>query len=125
MNAQTTARTAELQPITEAWAEHRDAILRQTPSARKSFGSYKPVIVRGDGSTEICGQNAKLSYKVWQGNRPDPKSAYVKHARGVTFDTREEAIQYARDCITQSAARMDTKIAEYNARAALAKAGAL
>lgn len=123
MNAQHATHTPG--PITEAWAEHRDAILRQTPSARKSFGSYKPVIIRADGSTEICGQNAKVSYKIWQGARPDPKSMYVQHRRGATFDTRAEAVEYARDCITQSAARMDAKIADYNARAALAKAGAL
>jgi len=61
------------------------------PTARKSYGEYKPVIRFPDGSTKICGQS--YTYCDVTNKR--------FHRRGVAFATRDEAIQYARDCIDE------------------------
>ena len=91
------------------------------PSARKSFGSFKPVLVYPGGRTEICGQRAVTSYKIWQASQPDPKSAYVKYSRGKTFPTRDEAIAYAADYALRRS--LDAERRAEHALAALARVG--
>lgn len=93
--------SAPNRPLSEITLLRMEYIRAYKASARKSFGSFKPVVVKGDGSTEVCGQRAELRNKVWVDGRPDPKTAYVQNHRGVTFQTRDEATAYARACIEE------------------------
>ena len=76
---------------------------RSTASARKSFGSYKPVIVHDRGSlterTEVVGTRAETRYREWIDGRPNPRTAYTHYERGMTFSDRGGAVQYAQRVI--------------------------
>lgn len=81
-------------------------------SARKSLGEFKPLIVHASGRTEVVGQRGNTEHWVALTN-----SGETYHARrGVTFKTREEAIEYAQrriDRLNEFAAK---RRAEYEAR---------
>lgn len=87
-------------------------------SARKSYGSYKPIIVSPDGRTEVCGQRRETRYLVWVDGKPDPKTMYVTNHRGLTFPSREEAVQYAYRCIGARVADAEKRLAGFRERAA-------
>lgn len=68
------------------------------PSARKSFGSYKPLIIHNPGPwqrTEVVGSRAETRYRVSDGHNHDVRTAYTHYERGVTFPERADAIEYA------------------------------
>lgn len=67
-------------------------------TARKSFGGYKPVIRYSDGRTEVCGQNARLIREFPQ-TKFGCYSERIKHKRGVTFASRDDAVMYAQRVI--------------------------
>lgn len=62
------------------------------PSARKSQGSYKPVIIHTSGRTQVLQQAAVKPYS-W--NDKHTKRRYTADARGTTYATREEALAVA------------------------------
>ena len=87
-------------------------------SARKSYGSYKPIIVSPNGRTEVCGQRRETRYLVWVDGKPDPKTMYVTNHRGLTFTSREEAVQYADRCIGAKVTDAEKRLARFRERAA-------
>lgn len=91
----------------------RAAYIRENlkPSARKSFGSYKPLVVRPNGSTEVVGTRAETRYRTWIDGKPDPRTAYTHYERGKTFSTRPEAIAFAVTVIERRALHAEKQAA--------------
>jgi|GEM_PF-6120991 len=83
------------------------------PSARKSFGQYKAVIVHEDGRSEILGKVSRPL--VWRGKESMPGGP-MRFVRGKTFASREEAIAFARRTIDLRAQRHAEYMASYNSR---------
>lgn len=84
-------------------------------SARKSYGSYKPLLVFPDGRTEVQGQRSETRYRVSDGRNYDPRTAYTHNERGKTFSERADAIAYAKRCIDWYAAQADKEAAKHRA----------
>lgn len=99
--------SAERKPVETLADAHRSRAqyMREhlTASARKSLGSYKPIIVHDRGSlterTEVVGTCAETRYREWIDGRPNPRTAYTHYERGRTFSDRGEAVQYAQQVI--------------------------
>ncbi|WP_085044314.1 hypothetical protein [Ensifer aridi] len=86
------------------------------PSARKSYGEFKPVIIHDSGRTEIVGQRGHVQ-------RVRPETVFysgpteIHHSeRGVTFTDRGDAIAYARRVIEDRKASYAAREAEREAR---------
>lgn len=90
------------------------------PSARKSFGEYKPMIRHTDGRTEICGQRSRTFQIQAETKFYSGPSEVTKHYRGATFKTRAEAVAFAQRDIDFRIGRQREAVAKWEARAAAA-----
>lgn len=84
-------------------------------SARKSLGEYKPVIVHGNGRTEVVGQRGHTEH--WQALTNCGETYHAR--RGVTFPDRADAVAYAQrhiERLREFKAKCDRERAERHAR---------
>lgn len=65
------------------------------PSARKSHGEYKPIIIHGCGRTEVIGQRGTIQN--WVALTNSGETYYPR--RGITFTNREDALACAQRAI--------------------------
>jgi hypothetical protein len=91
------------------------------PSARKSYGEFKPIIIHDGGRTEVLGR--KVRPLIWvpgqAGMHPLPGGP-THNVRGKTFSTREAAVAFAERTIAR---RLDARAqweAKYGVQRALA-----
>lgn len=75
--------------MTHALQRELDALKLLTPSARKSLGEYKPLLMRKEGALRWTEVLARAAARNVDGNKT--------FARGTVFKTREEAIAYAEE----------------------------
>lgn len=59
-------------------------------SARKSYGKYKPMVIHPCGRTQILGQRGYVQH--WVALTNDGRTYHAR--RGLTFETRHQAIEY-------------------------------
>lgn len=86
------------------------------PSARKSLGEYKPLIIHENGRTEVLGQTGHLQRIQAQTKFYSGPDSIWRGKRGKVFQTREEAISYADAQIAFRVARDAERAAAYAAQ---------